>query len=391
MSISPKQLLEAYPTLLESYSNASKSHGNVALKQPLFIKGYLEEHLSCNEIAKKYGLSIRIIQNSKHKYEELSGEKLPDVRSLRLMESSDCLQLNPESNKAMVKIELMEPLLREGKGRNELRSIFNMGHRPIDESFKYIRKHFPELVTVIHKKRSMKGKLFTRNPGALRSLEEVTDALESSKVTEDLMKTLNLSEDYLYQNIQYHNLEDEFIEFKDRLPFRSLVGTRADLKSLESIVPNLYNDLLKWESNPTELTAKLHKVHIHLLWLSLQVRKMGTIISKKDSIRKYSFTSNRGSCAVANLLLCTDVQFKMEYPLDAYFYDFYLPDHGLLIEVDGTAHKKGKLKGVTGNIDDDKKQVATNAGLVLLRIPFSEKGLFDEHQLIKDINAHAPR
>jgi very-short-patch-repair endonuclease len=64
------------------------------------------------------------------------------------------------------------------------------------------------------------------------------------------------------------------------------------------------------------------------------------------------------------------ISYKREHPLEDCYFDFYLPDDGLLIEADGAAFHGQTVHGEdrTGR-DEQKNQIAARHGLPLLRLP----------------------
>ena len=89
--------------------------------------------------------------------------------------------------------------------------------------------------------------------------------------------------------------------------------------------------------------------------------------------------SSKGENKIERFLNINDIEYIHQYKIEGYNYryDFYLPDHNLLIEYDGRQHYEpvkhwGGVKSLKQNkINDLKKTtLAKNKGMKLLRIPY---------------------
>ena len=68
-------------------------------------------------------------------------------------------------------------------------------------------------------------------------------------------------------------------------------------------------------------------------------------------------------------------QYKVKYKNTAYFYDFYLPENNLIIEVDGIGHYLKKSRNYLSekdNHDKIKNKIAKDRGIKLIRIKYND-------------------
>jgi very-short-patch-repair endonuclease len=95
---------------------------------------------------------------------------------------------------------------------------------------------------------------------------------------------------------------------------------------------------------------------------------------KTQSNTGCSFCVNKTELKVFNFLKEADINFKFQYKIEKInrFYDFYLKDYNLIIEIDGDQHFTQVSNWMTSekNLENDiqKMEVALNNGMSILRI-----------------------
>lgn len=98
-----------------------------------------------------------------------------------------------------------------------------------------------------------------------------------------------------------------------------------------------------------------------------------------------------GEKMVFNLLKFNHIeyiyQYKVRYNNTAYFYDFYLPENNLIIEVDGIGHYLKKSRNYLSekdNHDKIKNRIAKSKGIKLTRIKYDDYTTY--HDFIASLN-----
>lgn len=74
-------------------------------------------------------------------------------------------------------------------------------------------------------------------------------------------------------------------------------------------------------------------------------------------------------------------QYKVKYKNTAYFYDFYLPENNLIIEVDGIGHYLKKSRNYLSekdNHDKIKNKIAKDRGIKLIRIQYNDYTTYND-------------
>lgn len=86
---------------------------------------------------------------------------------------------------------------------------------------------------------------------------------------------------------------------------------------------------------------------------------------------------NLGEKQVAEILDKLEVRYYFQHPMVPYIADFYLPDHSLIIEVDGDCHK------YTTKSDIRRDSYFRNRGIETIRLPSGKVSFSDVQQILE--------
>ncbi len=272
--------------------------------------------------------------------------------------------------------------MKNGLSKIAIQRKYKLTHRTACNTWRYAKEHWPALAKKLRSKAhsqvsmgNQKGKKDPKIRVAKKDLEEALNQLSDLKSIKD---KFGFSDFLLHRNIVENNLQHLYQKFK-RFPFRSIVITERCLSVLKSICPDIDQVFDDLKINPNENLIKLHKAFIELNLLSYQLYRISKTARYKS---KKSFTRNLGYLHMADILYSQDIEFESEYKLSNRYYDFYLPEYNLLVEVDGGWHN---IKGVKEK-DTIKTEIAKNANIDLIRVKWTGTKLNYEalHKAIQD-------
>lgn len=130
-------------------------------------------------------------------------------------------------------------------------------------------------------------------------------------------------------------------------------------------------DVLKYLSDKVRTSLEIREC---LRYVSQRVRKWA---KKKKLPYINSCPSNFLEHHFAKILDGLGIEYIFQYPIGKYLFDFYLPQHNLLIEVDGGGHR--------GQKDIDKLGLAKTKGFRVLKLEVKDRSfLKNNHDKIKN-------
>lgn len=203
----------------------------------------------------------------------------------------------------------------------------------------------------------------------------------------DVVAKFKITDFLLDRNLKHWNLSDSFKTSLKKVPFRSVIENEELLASLDALVPGCFSAVMASVRNPQKALDAVFKAHLRVQYVASVVQQLGVKLRNRclRAKNRYSFTSNRGEIAIAGWLLSNGFRFKQQHKVGDFFYDFYLPSERVLIEVDGSAHKRG-IRSNSALSHTKKDKEAKRVGLRLIRVPWSDKSVVDLAALAQSLN-----
>lgn len=272
--------------------------------------------------------------------------------------------------------------------KHELRYKYNIGSKIIMNTFDKAKEVFPK---ALDKFVRTKYSIYRRHnnvsyKGAPRPLIDKVYLLSLinqglSKV--EIQNRLGISEFLFHRNLEWHNIREVWYETRNKYLVKGLQQDYVITRYLTSLFPGFIEDL---SSNvlSIEQIRRMLKVHCEIQMLASYIKNLGCISQKKVSPRAYSFTTNLGEVLVARYLLFKEIDFKQQYIIGPYMYDFYLTKSHTIVEVDGSSHRirGNKFNKNSGEEYDRKREQFVRAkGYNFLRLEYKRRKVLDLDKL----------
>lgn len=262
-----------------------------------------------------------------------------------------------------------------GLSKEAIRKKFSLSGRDAHTTWKYAKKIWPEETRKVsssaYRNATIGNSRAEHLPIIRVSREKLLSCFQKFTTLEEIKKELNLTDFLLHRNIVENKLQYEYIKFKDNA-FKSIVVSENTTEKISTFFPKI-KDLLNNRIEISEnISEDIHKLYIELFSLSQSIKAIGRKVSSrcknKNKLYKAKFFSNNiGEVYLCELLYNFDIIFYQNFKLQNYFYDFYLPDYNIIIEVDGTSHDILEVI----DKDKDKSKVALDNGYELVRVKWT--------------------
>lgn len=286
-------------------------------------------------------------------------------------------------NKNYLKIEILQKDLENGLSKYAIKAKYGLGSKVIENTWKLAKKEFPELAKKVsreaHAKHMLGNKKGSKPPSIIISKDEILKAFKKRSSLKEILEQFKISEFLFIRNILYHNIKSKYTQFKD-IPMKHILMKDNIIELIKHIDPEFLDTLEQVKTNSGNV-KKIHEMFLELIDLIQAIKNIGRYFSKKHN-SKLVFSNNLGCNNLCSYLYENNIEFKQEFKIDNYYFDFYLPTFNLLVEVDGSSHKYKKIKIK----DEIKEKTALSKGFELVRIKWTGKTLYYEelHKVIQD-------
>lgn len=222
--------------------------------------------------------------------------------------------------------------------------------------------HYPdraERVKMFGQRISLSQKMVNSNfknagkPRKLLDKERLEALVGKGMLLFDLAKEFNCSEPTVSRNLEYYQI----LPFKTRLVQG---GTIARLKVLERLTGHSVIDL--FDKGPQEVDMEALALFVERAESDLRACKEA-IAKLKHNYKMGASIISRYEWFVKYALDDLGIAYKPQYSIGQYRYDFFLPEHNTLVEVDGEGHNYES--------DFQKEQLAEQKGFTLMRLDCS--------------------
>lgn len=264
---------------------------------------------------------------------------------------------NTKSTKRKIKTEIVDGktyiekkafihyYVEKGFSIKDFNDHFNLGHRVVRQSlYKYFSK--AERSKLHGKKISNKQKVNNSNsvnffkPRNLIELDKLKEAIIQSKNQRQVIQRLGITKYVLTSNMQYYNLKFS-TKFNRKAKKLNLIDIlepeQIEILKLLPLVNKDISNILNI-NNKNKITLALNSLHDLKFELSIMYR----LLSKK--LRRHSNNFNNCSNQVeyifSKFLKEHNITYSTQLRIDNCYFDFYLPDHNLIVELDGNLHTK---------------------------------------------------
>lgn len=203
----------------------------------------------------------------------------------------------------------------------------------------------------------------------------------------ELMEKYKMGERLLHRNLEFHDLKDAMSSTQN-LPHRMIEDFDL-LKRLEVFRPGLNELISNSKTKPLDTFKKIRGVQKELLFSILYLKELGSRMARRHGIEGVSFSLNVAEVYAETILDDLGVKYQRAFPIlyrgRRFVFDFFLPSKGILLEIDGSIHRRGPGIVETRKKDLLRAKAAKAKGYKLKSIShFTRKTLYTLDEEIKN-------
>lgn len=300
-----------------------------------------------------------------------------------MMKSMKSDYLQKIGKKAYLKTEILKLELEAGLSKYAIKHKYKLGSKLTENTWKLAKEKFPELAKKVsaeaHAKHMLGNKRGSKPPEIIVAKDKLKEALRKRFTMQEILNEFKISEFIFKRNLLYHNIKSDYVQFK-KIPLKHILLKDNSIELLRQLNPEIVG-LLESNKVSKENVKDIQKLFLELTDLTQAVKNIGRSFSKKYN-SKLTFSSNLGCNNLCSYLYENNIEFRQEFKIENYYYDFYLPTFNMLVEVDGSYHRLNKAKAN----DKIKEKIAKDKGFELIRVIWTGKKIYYEglHKAIQD-------